>query len=127
MRTINIREISQEILKEESIEDYEDFENLCAEALATNALEFLEIDFDPNKHTISIAKDIDLAEALAVVNNYFDVVNEEKGAIHTERSKAYDDHTRDSRGADDGTFDYAGTYVISILCVIIAYFKNNRE
>ena len=128
MRTTNIREIPQSILSSEHIEDPDYFKYLCEEASATGAFEFFEIDYDAAAETISILDTFDIQEAIEVVERYFEHVNEDedtyKAYNQTDiRAKAYDEHTESLRGADDGTFDYAGTFVMSILSVLHALYS----
>jgi len=106
-------------LESESIDDLVEFEHILSEAESTCALNFLEIN---NKDdSIEFNKTLEqLKDDLETVNNYFESLDDPK-VIKTERAQAYDDATEDSRGADDGTYDYAGTYVISILSILIAY------
>jgi len=140
MRKIKIDEISKDILNEEHCEDAENFIYLCAEANVTGALEFFDIAFNEDERTISIPDKIDFEESINIVNAYLEIVEavgvaDIKGAIDvpedivevddyiyriSKLAMRYDDHTRDSRGADDGTFDYAGTFVVSILCILQA-------
>ena len=67
---------------------------------------------------------LDFDEALEVVNEYFDNLDVEDYIYTSHRAKAYDEHTAPHRGADDGTYDYAGTYVISILCVLQEHMRS---
>ena len=123
-QTIKTFDIPKDILDQEQCEDIAYFEYLCEESNAVNALEFFEIIWDPDKHSISIPEAFDFEDAIKTVNDYLEYVEEDsvQEAEHfNPRSKLYDEHTESSRGADDGTFDYAGTFVISILCVLQEY------
>ena len=127
MRKIDIRSLSKELLASEHIEDSKEFAFLLAEASAVHALEYFNIAFD-GEHTITFDEKIDFEHSIKVVNTYLAIVEGEKiEGVPKEivnAAKEYDDHTRDHRGADDGTFDYAGTYVISILEVLRTYFNS---
>jgi len=122
MRTIDLTKISADNLKEEHCETLEYFEYLLAEASPTRGLAFFNISYDKESKTLTIPDEIDLAEAIEVVNEYLAIVEEEIAPMPG-RAVDYDRYTRPFRGADDGTFDYAGTFVISILCVIQAHFN----
>jgi len=122
MRTIKTHDLSKDNLDLEHCEDVEYFEYLCEEASSTKALAFFNITFDNKKHTITLPDEIDFDEAIETVNKYLSWLDDEKIKL-TKRAKAYNNFTKDSRGADDGTFDYAGTFVISILCVLQTHFS----
>ena len=115
----NIYDVSAETLSNESVEDHAMLEHLLAEARACNALEFFEIEYDHEKRTVAFPDAFDFEEALETVNQYFNHLDDDE-AEYGERAKQYDEHTESARGADDGTYDYAGTYVISILSIFKA-------
>lgn len=119
---VKIRNIEKSILESEHLEDYTDFVHLLAEARAVNALAFFEIDYDDTRDTVEVSDAFDYDEAIEVVNLYLSYQDGDI-ATYSDRAKQYDDFTESSRGADDGTFDYAGTYVISILSVLKALSK----
>jgi len=140
----NIYDISKEILIEEDCEDHEYFEYLVDESNCVNALEFFELKYDAKKHTITIPEAFDYILAINIINQYLERVEangehilptdsitiperitEKEDYIYrvNQEAKRYDEHTYHSRGADDGTFDYAGTYMISILCVLLEHSK----
>jgi len=97
----------------------------------TNSTELSDPDY--NYAAIGIIPGIDLDQAINIVNCYLDLVDcsdsftrqyvtEKLNNIQHNYSpdiitlaKQYDTFTDTDRGADDGTYDYAGTYVISIL------------
>jgi hypothetical protein len=139
---IKIKEISKEILEIEHCYDetngnlWDDFVMLCEEANAVNALDFFEIEYDSENLTLTIPDDFDAKRAMEIVEAYFEY--QEHGGEQpyktadisdeiAEQAELYDEHTEGSRGADDGTFDYAGTYVISILSIIEEVQKQNKE
>jgi len=137
---VKIRNIDKSILESEQCEDYTDFVHLLAEARAVNALAFFEIDYDDTRDTVEVSDAFDYDEAINIVNVYLEIVEadgerpadivesvtipdsieEREDYVHRIHKEAerYDDFTESSRGADDGTFDYAGTYVISILSIL---------
>jgi len=120
---VKIRNIAQRILEEEQCEDYTHFVYLLAEARAVNALAFWEIDYDDTRDTVEVSDAFDYNDAIETVNLYLSY-QEGDIATYSDKAKAYDQATKSSRGADDGTFDYAGTYVISILCILQKLAKN---
>ena len=123
---INIKSISNEVFKEEHIENWEYFEYLLSEAIGTTALAFFNITFDRETKILTVPDELDIDQALETVNQYLTDVEDESEwdeSQETDNSKAYNEFTKDNRGADDGTFDYAGTFVISILSVIRATTK----
>ena len=119
MRTIKTYDISQEILTGEHIEDTEYLNYLCAESQGVKALEFFDITYKEGE--ITLPRAFDFKKALTIVGDYFDWANDEK-VLYGEARK-YNAYTKPHRGADDGTFDYAGTYVISILTVLMEHLK----
>lgn len=126
MRKIKIYELSKEILDNEHCEDHAFFEYLCEEAQPTKALEFFKLEFDRDTHSISVPDEFDFDKAIETVNQYLQDVDElgDWGESQpTDDSNEYNEYTKDSRGADDGTLDYAGTYVISILSVLQAHLN----
>ena len=122
MEQIKLRNISKEILNAEHLDTYEDLKYLIAEATATKALAFFNISFDETRDILEVPDVFDIDEAIEVVNLYLSY-QEEDIATYSDRARQYDEHTKPTRGADDGTFDYAGTFVISILSVLQAHFK----
>jgi hypothetical protein len=123
---IDLRDIPFSILLEEQIEDFASFINIIDEAAAVQALEFFDIDYNSDDDTLTVPEDFDYKEALSVVSNYFDSLDKVE-PILSERAKAYDEHTKPHRGADDGTYDYAGTYVLSILDIIKAVARTKTN
>ena len=123
-KEIDIRKIDNKIYESENIDDMENFEYLIEEAAGTNALEFFDIEYNRDSKILSIPDDFDSNKASDIVNCYFAFVNENSEEVDAfaieiqDQAKEYDEYTRDSRGADDGTFDYAGTFVMSIIEVI---------
>ena len=145
MRKIKIDKISFEILKQEHIENLNEFLFICAEAEIVEALDFFDIAFDENERTLSIPDSFNFEDALNIVNAYLEIVEADEhsvadinGAIEipsniieeedyvyriSKEAMRYDEHTKPNRGADDGTYDYAGTFVISILSVLQSIFN----
>ena len=123
MRAIKLRNISKEILNEEHLDTYEDLKYLIAEASTTRGLAFFNISYDETRDILEVPDVFDIDEAIEVVTKYLDYVEEGDTYVLEGRPYEYDRDTRPYRGADDGTFDYAGTFVISILCIIKAIFK----
>ena len=123
-KEIDIREIEKKVYESEHIEDFEYFEYLIEEASGTNALEFFDITYDRDSKILSIPEAFDSKRASDIVDCYFAFVNENFEQVNEypidiqDQAKEYDEFTQDSRGADDGTFDYAGTFVMSIIAVI---------
>ena len=105
-------------------EDNEEFISNVSESDACNALEFFDIQVKDN--ILSIPDEFDFDRALAVVEAYLSFHEDDVWDCDPDvKDEAinYDEATEASRGADDGTFDYCGTYVIDILTSL----KANRE
>ena len=124
MNYINLNEIELLKLREEAIDNHDMLYEMFEEASATQALDFLSIRYDRDTHSAIFPTDYDFDEALEVVNEYFDNLDVEDYIYTSYRAKAYDEHTAPHRGADDGTYDYAGTYVIAILCVLQEHMRS---
>jgi len=122
MRRIN-KEEYKKYFEDEHVEDQNMFEHLIAEAQCVGALEFFGITFDETTKAFEVSDEFDVQEALEVVSDYLtfqEDLSDWNEAEASDRVNAYNSHTEPRRGADDGTFDYAGTYVISILSIIKA-------
>ena len=125
MRKIKISDLSKENLDAEHCEDHAYVEYLCGDAGATGAFDFFGIEYNEKQQTLTIPDAFDFDVAIKIVNDYLEDV--ECDDPHTNpRAEAYDEWTADKRGADDGTFDYAGTFVISILCLLQTHLKGDK-
>ena len=99
------------------IERFLDIENMCEEATGCGALNFFGINW--NGSELEFADDINCDEILDVLACYLDMQNDNDITGYADHiinmATRYDVHTIGSRGADDGTFDYCGTYVEEIV------------
>ena len=117
MRRIKIRNINKKILNNEHCEDAEYFDYLCSEAAETKALSYFGIKYDDTRSILEVPDIFDFDKAIEIVNLYLAYVEDDIPTTSLEAMR-YDAFTKPFRGADDGTFDYAGTFVISILTVL---------
>lgn len=110
-------------------ENIEELEALFGEANEVSALEYFNITFDPNTNEITFDEHkINFDQALDIVNKYLTKQEEEiKDSDCEKEVNEYDKFTKPKRGADDGTFDYAGTYVISILEILQIYLMRSYQ
>ena len=118
-KTIEIKQIPNDILTNEYLDDTDEFDNLCSEASATKALAFFDIIYDSEAKTLTYPDALDLERAEKIVNQYLEDIEEEEFPPNSIAFK-YNKYTEPFRGADDGTYDYVGTYVSSILAILIA-------
>ena len=119
MNKIKIRNISKEILKNEHLETTDDLRYLIAESSSTRGLAFFDIKYDDTRDILEIPDMFDVDEAIDVVTVYLAWVEEDTDALEFEgRPYEYYNEIKPYKGADDGTFDSAGTFVISILSII---------
>jgi len=125
MRT-NVKELSKTAQDIEEFRDafdptdgnfVEHLEAFFGEANATQAFEFFKITYDNDTGEVTVPGHFNYKNALEVVTNYLEKMekSDAKNEDYSEEVNRYDAYTAPHRGADDGTFDYAGTYVISIL------------
>jgi hypothetical protein len=111
--------------EEETDGELEMVEHYIAEAYGTHALSFFGITVHHFK--LILSRKI-TEEDLDTVHQYLEYVEgPDDGHYPNETVKAYDLHTYDHRGADDGTFDYAGTYVITLLEAILQIQEEEEE
>lgn len=118
------------------IESTDDIIALIEEADAVHALEFFGITVEysyptpnynphrtpPSLAILSIPNNFDPIVASQVVSTYLDLVddiptdpdNQPPSPVIIQQAHSYDIHTRPHRGADDGTYDYAGSYPLTI-------------
>lgn len=116
--------------REPYVNDIRDF---IGEAAHTMALDFFNIEVQ--KHYIILPDNFNVNDAIETVNGYFDMLDDEEGfyngissPTYAQKIRDYDNHTKPHRGADDGTYDYAGSYMIMILqCIKILdeHFKED--
>ena len=119
-----------------SAEDETSAEVLASEAIGTKAFDYFDITeamYD-GELGLEFPNYVDLNEVLNVVSAYLCIQNEEWSDLKKFYSTyeiieaiKYDAHTRDFRGADDGTFDYAGTYVIDLVQSMIDIMEIREE
>jgi len=129
MRT-NIKElfkVAQTIDKKSSWqgEDEEEIAGIFSEADGTKALEFFDIKFDNETRSVEYNEKLNFEVCIKIVNKYLEKIEEKapKDSDYPQEVNDYDNITRPNRGADDGTFDYAGTFVISILELLQAHYE----
>ncbi len=104
-------------------EIFEQFEHMIDEAIICEGLSFFNISYNPQLHQLIIPKGFDHVRATNIVNCYLEIVeNDGEQWNHEEeiqyQARLYDAHTFKHRGADDGTFDYAGSYMLEIFDMI---------
>lgn len=102
-------------------EGIDEIKGIVGEAEYTKALDFFHIVVE--EEGIRIPEELDIEEAIKIVNTYLDIVEyyhevKEEDINIIKKAIKYDKHTKAKRGADDGTFDYAGSFVICILELI---------
>ena len=111
----------------EDIEDIEDLMGYIGEAEATMGLDFFHITVDTddpsiNNWVINIPDNFNIPQAIDIINEYLELVENTSTPTSTSlQAIRYDKHTEPYRGADDGTFDYAGTYMLLILDALKNY------
>lgn len=117
----------------DDITDVDDIIGLIEEADAVHALEFFGITVEysyptpnynphrtpPSLAILSIPNNFDPITSSQVVSTYLTIIDEELIPTDTppvivQQAHSYDEHTRPHRGADDGTYDYAGSYPLTI-------------
>lgn len=100
-------------------DNIEDVAGHISESVHCNALSFFGIEVNEEAATITLSRPI-TEEDFTTVNDYLDHVEDPDESDYTNpTAKAYDDWTYDKRGADDGTYDYAGTFVVCILEILM--------
>ena len=125
----------------EDITDADDIIGLIEEADAVHALEFFGITVEysyppnlaynphrtpPSLAILSIPNNFDPIVASQVISTYLTIIDDlppvpDTPLIITLQAYQYDEHTRPHRGADDGTYDYAGSYPLTIFDFIHLY------
>ncbi len=107
-----------------NFDDRVSIHHILGEAEAVFALDYFGIHVDLEALIVKTNDAFDVDRAIEVVNCYLDIVEEEDTSLYTKsiisEAEDYNAYTRPHRGADDGTFDYAGTYVLAILDLIKA-------
>lgn len=131
MRTA-IEKIPQDIRKkiigfeyESDDETLEDLEGMISEAEACKSLEFFKLEYDYDTHEMTVPDNFDVDKAAEIISCYLELVDNNPAQWDHEteiqhRAILYDVYTFEHRGADDGTYDYAGSFVLKILDVIKA-------
>jgi len=132
----------------EDITDADDIIGLIEEADAVHALEFFGITVEysypttnynphrtpPSLAILSIPNNFDPITSSQVVSTYLDIVddippdpdNQPPSPVIIQQAYSYDEHTRPHRGADDGTYDYAGSYPLTIFDFIQLYLNSQH-
>ena len=127
----------------EDITDVDDIIGLIEEADAVHALEFFGITTEysyptpnynphrtpPSLAILSIPNNFDPIVASQVVSTYLTIIDDLPPVPDTPlviilQAHSYDIHTRPHRGADDGTYDYAGSYPLTIFDYIQLYLNS---
>jgi hypothetical protein len=107
--------------------DTDNVAGVINEAEECKSWEFFEIEVDYNAQEIIVPDNFNAEETLQVICCYLDIVEgndtDDYASDIVAKAQAYDEFTVNYRGADDGTYDYAGTYVISILEAVNNYMK----
>jgi hypothetical protein len=102
--------------EEEADDDIGMVKHYIAEAASTKGLEFFGITV--RRYNLHLSRKIK-EEDFETVCYYLDHVD--GGEPYRNKTvESYDMYTEPYRGADDGTFDYAGSYMITILGAILA-------
>lgn len=105
--------ISQVVGISDEVEEAEDVAGYFAEASHCQALSFFGISYDDGQ-SFSTARPI-TDEDIQVIHDYLDFHESNHTCFATQQAEAYDNWTANSRGADDGTFDYCGSFMLFIL------------
>lgn len=125
------------------IEDKSDLRGILGESESCKSWEFFNITVNWDEEYIELPGDFNAKHASKVIRTYLDIVDgnpifitnhitDNDRAIldevfkyinivtHDEwdEAKSYDNHTSEHRGADDGTYDYAGSFVEGILAIL---------
>lgn len=95
------------------------WQSFIAEANACKSLEFFNIKFTDDENTLIIPDGFNVNDALNIIDGYLNIVN--KRECNNSESYLYDEYTKPYRGCDDGTFDYAGSFVSIIFETIKNY------
>ena len=101
----------------------DEIESCISESELCKSLEFFGLKYNYRLKTLTAPQDFKIEQAVEIIDCYLDIVewcedSEQTLKNHKDetikQAKAYDDFTIEHRGADDGTFDYAGTYMYSL-------------
>lgn len=122
---INVK-MENEDFDPEIMEDVNDLIGIIGEADACHSLDFFGITIDTTQddYILNILDDLDIPDAINIISAYLNIVEDNQQQIRPSTFASavkYDEHTEPYRGADDGTFDYAGTYMLIILEAIQQY------
>lgn len=121
---INVK-MENEDFDPEIMEDVDDLIGIIEEADGCHSLDFFGI--TTNDIILNIPDDLNIPDAINIINAYLNIVEDNQQQIRLltipvfASAVKYDEHTEPYRGADDGTFDYAGTYMLIILEAIQQY------
>lgn len=97
----------------------EEAQGMAEEAEGCKSWEALGIEY--GEDGLSVPEGFDTEQALSIIHCYLDIIDGDKklakryGEDVYLKATQYEEYTRPHRGADDGTYDYAGTYVGIIL------------
>lgn len=126
--------------------DHDDLIGLIQEADAVEALSFFGITVKyiyppnltptelshahPTKAILSIPNNFDPIIASQVVSTYLTIIDDIDPPTDTPpviiiQARSYDKHTESRRGADDGTYDYAGSYPLTLFDMIHITLNHN--
>lgn len=127
---INVK-MANEDFDPEIMEDVNDLIGIIEEADGCHSLDFFGITVDTTQddYILNIPDDLDIQNAINIISAYLNIVEDNQQRIRLltipvfASAVKYDEHTEPYRGADDGTFDYAGTYMLIILEAIQQYYQ----
>lgn len=151
-RIIDIRNIPPKIWSEtgnDDIEEYDDFAGIIGEAESTKGLAFFGI-FVRDDYIVSIPKNFNFKRAFKILEDYLIIVEgplyikytdgskeskehikahmlRYKTALKNKEAVKYEKYTYYARGADDGTFDYAGTFMETIFDILEMYINQLKK